>query len=182
MILITGIIYPVFVTGISQILFSKKANGSLIVIKDKVRGSGLIGQVFDSSYYFLPRPSASSYGTIPSAGSNLGPTSDSLRKLVIIRRKQFVSLNATADTLNIPSEMIFASGSGLDPHISPEAALLQLNRISKARSFDDDHKKQLMKLITEQTENRQIGIFGEKRVNVLLLNLKLDEMSVNNTK
>jgi K+-transporting ATPase ATPase C chain len=176
MTLLTGIIYPLLMTGIAQVSFPSKANGSLIMKEGKIVGSELIGQKFDSIVYFSSRPSAIGYNPIPSGASNYGPTSDTLKKLVGARRLLFAKMNSITDPLSIPKEMIFASGSGLDPHISPEAALLQVDRISKARQFDNNQKEKLLNKIKELTEAPQFLCLGEQRINVLLLNLELDKI------
>ena len=131
-------------TGMAQLSFPSKANGSLIMKDGKIIGSELIGQKFDSSIYFWSRPSAIGYNPVPSGASNYGPTSDTLKKLVNARRILFAKMNSITDPLSIPKEMIFASGSGLDPHISPEAAIMQVDRIAKARHFDDNQKEKLL--------------------------------------
>jgi potassium-transporting ATPase KdpC subunit len=174
--ILTGIIYPLFITGIAQLALPAKANGSLIMKDGKIIGSELIGQKFDSSIYFWSRPSAIDYNPIPSCGSNFGPTSEKLKKQVIDRRVSFVYNNSVSDTLKIPKEMIFASASGLDPHISPEAALLQTNRIVKARHLNELQKNQLNTLVNSLVKNPQFGIFGESRINVLELNLRTDSL------
>jgi potassium-transporting ATPase KdpC subunit len=174
--LLTGIIYPLFITGIAQLAFPAKANGSLIYKNNQVIGSELIGQQFDSAIYFSSRPSAISYNPLPSAGSNYGMTSDTLKKLFYARKKQFISFNNLDSNIVVPSEMLFASASGLDPHISPKAALLQVNRIAKARNFGTAKKSLLLDLINNNTEHLQFGLFGEERINVLLLNIELDKM------
>ncbi|MDD4921892.1 MAG: potassium-transporting ATPase subunit KdpC [Bacteroidales bacterium] len=173
---LTGFIYPLAITGIAQAVFPSQANGSLISRDHKMIGSKLIGQQFDSAGYFTSRPSAVSYNTLPSGGSNLGLTSTKLKRLVDERKNQFRDFNQLDRSTVIPSEMVFASASGLDPHISPEAALLQVNRIAKARRFGDFQKQQLVQAIHKQTEMPQFLCLGEKRVNVLLLNLKTDEI------
>lgn len=142
----------------------------------KIVGSELIGQKFDSSIYFWSRPSAIDYNPIPSGATNLGPTSDKLKKQVEERRILFVKMNSLADTSVIPKEMIFASGSGLDPHISPEGAMLQLNRVSTARNLDETKKQQIQQLIKNMTEKPQFSLFGETRINVFELNLALDNI------
>jgi|WetSurMetagenome_2_1015567.scaffolds.fasta_scaffold00156_3 potassium-transporting ATPase KdpC subunit len=179
MTILTGIIYPLLMTGIAQLFYPAKANGSLLFKDDKIIGSELIGQKFDSSIYFWSRPSATGYNPVPSGASNYGPTSDTLKKLVLARRVVFVKTNSIADTLTIPEEMIFASGSGLDPHISPEGAFLQTDRIIRARHFNSNQKEELLKDIKEMTEEHQFMFLGEKRINVLLLNLKLDKIDDN---
>lgn len=171
-----GIVYPLFITGIAQVVFPGKANGSLIIQDNKVIGSELIGQKFDSIIYFSSRPSAIDYNPLPSSGSNLGPTSSKLKQLVTDRAAQFIESNQPSASDNIPSEMLFASASGLDPHISPNAALLQVGRIVKARQLTDEQKQQLTKIINEQTELPQFFFLGETRINVLVLNLALDKL------
>jgi potassium-transporting ATPase KdpC subunit len=181
MIILTGIIYPVFMTGVAQITFPVKANGSLIMKDGKIIGSELIGQKLDSSIYFWSRPSAIDYNPIPSGASNLGPTSKVLKKQVTDRRILFASQNSITDTMAIPKEMIFASASGLDPHISPEAALMQVDRIAKVRNFSDTQKQKLMQSIKSLTEAPQFLCLGEKRINVLVLNLELNKFDKNIT-
>jgi potassium-transporting ATPase KdpC subunit len=176
MTILTGIIYPLFVTGLAQLGFHAKANGSLVMKDGKIAGSELIGQKFDSSIYFWSRPSATGYNAIPSGASNYGPTSDTLKKQVTARRFLFATKNSLTDLSIIPKEMIFASGSGLDPHISPEAALLQSERVATARNFNEAQRQKVQQLIRNMTEEPQFFLFGEERVNVLLLNLMLDEM------
>ena len=172
---LTGIIYPLLVTGIAQLAFPAKANGSLIVRNEKVIGSELLGQSFDSTAYFSSRPSAIAYQTMPSGGSNLGRTSIKLKVQVEARKKQFLTFNDLGNNTFVPSEMLFASASGLDPHISPEAAMLQVNRIAGVRHLNAVQKQQLIQLIEKQTEKPQFFCLGESRVNVLLLNLSLDD-------
>jgi K+-transporting ATPase ATPase C chain len=179
MTLLTGIIYPLLMTGIAQVLFPAKANGSLIKIDGKLIGSELIGQKFDSSIYFWSRPSAVDYNPIPSGASNFGPTSEKLKEQVSDRSKLFVSKNMITDTTTIPKEMLFASASGLDPHISPYTAIIQLDRVAKARNLNDEQKIQLRTVINSLSENAQFGIFGENRINVLKLNLKTDALFAN---
>jgi K+-transporting ATPase ATPase C chain len=184
MIILTGIIYPLLMTGIAQLSFPSKANGSLIKKDGKITGSELIGQKFDSIIYFWSRPSAIGYNPIPSGASNYGPTSDTLKKQVTARRAIFRKMNSIADEITIPKEMIFASGSGLDPHISPEAALLQVARIANARHFDNNQKEKLLLSIKDLTEAPQFLFLGEERINVLMLNLDLNkiEESISNKK
>ncbi len=180
--ILTGIIYPLLITGIAQLVFPAKANGSLIVKDNKIIGSELIGQQFDSTIYFSSRPSAISYNPLPSGGSNYGLTNSKLKNLVDERKKRFIAFNQLDSTTAIPSEMLFASASGLDPHISPKAALLQLDRIVKARNFNSDQKQSLEKIINELTELPQFRILGQTRINVLKLNLELDKIGQNTNK
>jgi K+-transporting ATPase ATPase C chain len=171
--LLTGVVYPLIVTGLAQIIFPQQANGSLIVRDGKVIGSGLIGQHFDDPKYFWSRPSATSpfpYNAAASSGSNLGPTNPVLIEAVKIR----VAALRAADPGNeapVPVDLVTASGSGLDPHISPAAALYQAKRVARARGLDEN---QVNELVARYTESRQFGFLGEPRVNVLKLNLALD--------
>jgi len=174
MTLLSGIVYPVVMTGIAQLSYPLKANGSLIKKDGKILGSELIGQKTDSSIYFSSRPSATGYNAIPSGASNYGPTSDTLRKLVTARRLSFGKLNSVTDILKIPNEMIFASGSGLDPHISVEAARMQVKRIVKVRNFNSSQEQKVIDLIDLHAEKPQFGLLGEERINVLQLNVALD--------
>jgi K+-transporting ATPase ATPase C chain len=170
---LTGIVYPLVVTGVAQLAFHHRANGSLVRRDDKVVGSELLAQRFTSDRYFWPRPSAGDYATVPSAASNNGPTSADLQKAVQERATAFRTANKlTADT-PVPADMVFASGSGLDPDISPEAARLQVARVAAARGLGED---QVNALVQECVEPPQWGVFGEPRVNVLLLNLTLDRL------
>ena len=176
MTILTGIAYPLFMTGVAQLTFPSKANGSLVMKNGKIIGSELIGQKFDSTIYFWSRPSAIGYNPIPSGASNYGPTSDTLKKQVAARRNLFATKNLMTDITAIPKEMIFASGSGLDPDISPEAALLQIERVAKARNFNEAQKQKLRQLITDETEGPQFFLFGEPRINVFELNLAVDNI------
>jgi len=174
---LTGIIYPLFVTGIAQLIFPGKANGSMIIKNNKVIGSELIGQQFDSSIYFSSRPSAISYNPLPSGGSNFGLTNAKLKHAVDSLTRQFISYNQLDSlTTIVPSEMVFASASGLDPHISPTAALLQVDRIAKARKFSDVQKQKLVQCVNDLTESPQFYCLGDERINVLLLNLEADKI------
>jgi potassium-transporting ATPase KdpC subunit len=176
MTILTGFTYPLLMTGIAQLCYPSKANGSLIMIEGKIKGSELIGQKFDSCIYFWSRPSATGYNPVPSGASNLGPTSDTLKKLTALRREFFLKMNSITDETPIPAEMIFASGSGLDPHISPEAALLQVDRVSRARNFNNTMKDKLINKIKDLTEEPQFLFLGEERINVLRLNIELNKI------
>jgi K+-transporting ATPase ATPase C chain len=171
--LITGLLYPLVVTGVAQVLFPRQANGSLIINDGKPVGSSLIGQPFDTPNYFWGRPSATSpfpYNAAASSGSNLGPTNDALMKAVQAR----IDSLKTADPDNplpLPVDLVTASGSGLDPHISPLSAAYQVKRVARARGMEEDVVRQF---VSQHTEGRQLGILGEPRVNVLALNLALD--------
>ncbi len=164
---ITGVAYPLIVTGIAQLAFRDQANGSLIFEKEKVVGSRLIGQAFSDPKYFWSRPSATSpmpYNGASSSGSNLGPTNPALRDAISERISKF-------EKRPVPTDLATASGSGLDPHISPAAAEYQIGRVAKARNAPEEKIRQL---VQKHTEGRQLGILGEPRVNVLELNLALD--------
>lgn len=171
--LITGVIYPLTVTGIGQLLFPAQANGSLVGDETQPIGSALLGQVNGDPRYFWPRPSATEYGTLPSGGSNLAPTSAALAELVTQRAADFRAAHGLSAGDPVPVEMLFASGSGLDPHVSPDAARLQAGRVAAARGLD---AARVVALVEEHVEGPQLGLLGEPRVNVLLLNLALDEL------
>ncbi len=173
---LTGIIYPLLVTGVAQVVFPSKAKGSLIIKDNTIIGSELIGQQFDSIIYFSSRPSAISYHPLPSGGSNYGLSNAKLKESVFQRKQEFISFNDMDSTAVIPAEMLFASASGLDPHFSKQAALLQVNRIVKARNFNASQKQKLLLLIKQLTEAPQFLVLGDERINVLLLNLELDKI------
>jgi K+-transporting ATPase ATPase C chain len=165
---LTGVLYPLIVTGIAQVAFNHQANGSLIEKDGKVVGSRLIGQPFSDPKYFWGRPSATSpmpYNGAASSGSNLGPTNPALKEAVEGRIK------ALGGPTPVPADLVTASSSGLDPHISPAAAQYQVARIAKARKLSEEKLRQLVR---RHTAGRQLGILGEPRVNVLELNLALD--------
>ena len=172
MTILTGILYPFLVTGLGQMIFPYRANGSLVALRGKIVGSDLIGQKFVSEKYFWPRPSAIDYNPLPSGGSNLGPTSVDLLTKVAERRK--LMEKAHPESRAVPSDLLFASGSGLDPHITPEAAKYQLERVGRARALDIEQKRILITLVEQYVEPPVFGIFGQPRVNVLRLNLALD--------
>ena len=177
--ILTGVIYPLIVTGMAQLVFNSKANGSLIEKDGIVAGSALIGQKFDTAIYFSSRPSATSYNPLPSGGSNLGLTNSRLRELSEQRRHQFIAFNNLDTLTSVPSEMLFASASGLDPHISLRSALLQYERISRVRRLNESQKAKLKELIYSLTEKKQLFCLGEPRINVLQLNLSLDNLTEN---
>lgn len=172
-----GLIYPIVITAIGQIIFPSKANGSLVLRNNKIVGSELIGQNFSDSIYFQQRPSAINYNPMPSGASNLALSSSLLSDQVKERRAGFLEENLLNKKVSVPSEMLFASGSGVDPDISVESAKLQLNRIIKARKLNTNRTETINNLIDSLAENIQFGVSGNKFVNVLMLNLKLDEQS-----
>jgi len=173
---LTGIVYPLVVTGIAQVLFPDRSNGSLVMSDGKPAGSELIGQAFSDPKYFWSRPSATApfaNNAAASSGSNLGPTNPALKDAV----RQRVDALRAADPGNaaaVPVDLVTASGSGLDPHISPAAARYQLARVARARGVSEER---VANLLSKATEGRQLGVLGEPRVNVLELNLMLDGKS-----
>jgi len=176
MTVLTGVIYPLFITLIGHSVFPHRSNGSMIVKDGKIVGSELIGQKFKSDVYFQSRPSAVDYNPMPSGGSNLSATSKTLQDNVARQQFVFDSINQLPQSTKIPDEMLCASGSGLDPHISVQAARLQANRILKLRHLAPSDQSKLTALIESFTEGRQLGFLGEERVNVLKLNIQLDNI------
>lgn len=170
MTILTGLFYTLFITGISQLLFSHRANGSIIANV----GSELIGQKFTSDKYFWSRPSAIDYNPLPSCGSNLSMVSQKLQDTSVTLTKYFALKNEISNDSQISNEMIFSSASGLDPHVSIQAVNFQVKRIAKVRQISEN---QIVDLIAKQKEGRQFFVLGEERVNVLLLNLELDKIS-----
>lgn len=170
---LTGLIYPGIVTGLCQMIFPKQANGSLVYKDGKVIGSQLIGQNFTRPGYFQPRPSAAGngYDATASGGSNLGPTSQKLVDRVKASADKFHKDNPNF-TGTIPADLLTASGSGLDPHLSPESADAQVERIAQARGASS---QDIRNLVAQLTESRDLAFLGEPRVNVLRLNQALDE-------
>ena len=168
---ITGALYPLLVTGVAQLVFPWQASGSLLGEEGAPVGSALLGQANADPRYFQPRPSATNYGTLPSGGSNLAPTSADLAAAVAQRAADFRAANGLSADAVLPTEMLFASGSGLDPHTSPDAARLQVGRVAAARGLDE---ATVAALVEEHVEGPQLGILGQPRLNVLLLNLALD--------
>ncbi len=171
---LTGAVYPLMVTGIAQIFFKEKANGSVVYKDGKIIGSKWIAQEFKEDKYFMARPSSGNYNAFPSGASNKGPTSADL-KVTVDQRKESLKEKFTIEN-NFPLDLIFASGSGLDPHISPNSTRLQIDKISLIRNFSVEQKLKLEQLVERMVEKRDWKILGEERVNVLLLNLELDKI------
>ena len=169
---VSGLLYPLFITGVAQFIFKDKANGSLIKLNGKVIGSELIGQKFTGHEYFHGRPSSISYTSSKSGASNLGPTS---KKLIKETQKNISAIrieNMLEDNVQIPPDLVLSSASGLDPDISIKSAELQIPRIAKERGISEER---IHKLISKHSEHRQFWILGNERVNVLKLNLALDK-------
>lgn len=177
MTVLTGIVYPLLITAFAKVFYPVESRGSLVLDRSgRIIGSALIGQAADSAKFFHPRPSAVNYQTIPSGASNYSWSENRLKNLVTDRRASFLRENGLSDTTRVPAEMLTASASGLDPHISPRAAFLQAGRIAQARHYSDHQRGELNALIAKMTEKPQYGVFGEERINVLLLNLELEEI------
>jgi K+-transporting ATPase ATPase C chain len=173
MTLLTGILYPAIVTGIAQVVFPRQANGTIISDGDKKVGSELIGQEFTDAKYFWGRPSATTpaYNSASSSGSNLGPTNPEQLKAVKERVEALRKAHPEMGDQPVPVDLVTASGSGLDPHISPAAAEYQVKRVAKNRGLGEDVVRELVK---QNTEGRTLGMLGEPRVNLLMLNRALD--------
>jgi K+-transporting ATPase ATPase C chain len=174
--LVTGIVFPVMMAGLAHVLFPYQAAGSLIRRDGRVVGSELIGQNFSAPGYFHGRPSAAGdkgYDATSSGGSNLGPTNKSLINTVSLRLKDLLEKNPDIKTAQVPTDIVTASGSGLDPEISPAGAKMQIPRVAKARGLSEDSLRALVKA---HTRTRWAGLIGEPGVNVLVLNLALDDL------
>jgi len=175
MVLITGIVYPVLITLIAQLTMPFHANGSLVMVNHKVIGSQLIGQKFESDKYFWGRPSASGYDPLFSGGSNLGQISRKLKTLVEERREYLLKANIGSSGI-IPSDLLYASGSGLDPHLTIEAVQFQKARIVKSRGGGESFDAKLQEKIDNLVERKKFGFIGVPYINVLELNIALDEI------
>jgi potassium-transporting ATPase KdpC subunit len=173
---ICGVIYPLAITGLSQIFFPYQANGSMLAYNDKLLGSELIGQQFNKPEYFWGRPSTINCNPMPSGASNLGPTSNKLKSIIQSRIDSISKYQNIPNVKEIPNDLLFASGSGVDPDISPEAVFFQLPRVVKYRNLDSAKTEKLINLIASCTENPQFGFLGMPKVNILKLNLKLNSM------
>ena len=169
---ITGLGYPLLITAIAQAAFKDQANGSLVTRDGKLVGSSLLAQQFTGPTYFWPRPSAGTYATVPSGASNLGPTSAALQTNVANNLKALRDSSKLPADAPVPSDLVFTSASGLDPHISPEGARFQVARVAAARGVPVE---KLSELLEKFVEPPQWGVFGQARVNVLMLNLALDQ-------
>jgi|CZKI01.1.fsa_nt_gi K+-transporting ATPase ATPase C chain len=175
--ILAGVLYPIAITILAQLAFPHQANGSLVESKGRLVGSALLAQQFTGTKYFWPRPSAATYGTGPTglnagSGSNFGPTSAQLQTNVRTNAKALRDAHKLPANAPVPADLVFASASGVDPHISPEAARFQIARVAAARGLGED---KVRALVDQYIEPRQWGFLGEARVNVLLLNLALDE-------
>lgn len=174
--LVTGVVYPAAITGIAAVVFPREAGGSRLMAGDTLRGSALIGQGFAAPRYFWPRPSATgpvAYNGAASGGSNLGPSNPLLHEAIAARVAALRAADSSR-TDPVPVDLVTASGSGLDPHISPAAAAYQVSRVATARGIPEDSVRTL---VAGCTEGRQFGVLGEPRVNVLRLNLALDGLT-----
>lgn len=173
---LTGIAYPLLVTGVSRLCFPRQAAGSLARQHGRVVGSELLAQGSTNVTRFWPRPSAAEFATVPSGASNHGPTSAALRQAIARRAAHWRRSHGLPDDAPVPAGLLLASGSGLDPHLSPEAARFQIARVATARQLDAPGRERLRRLVEAHVEPPQFGFLGEPRVNVLRLNLALDAL------
>jgi K+-transporting ATPase ATPase C chain len=173
MSLLTGLAYPFIITGISNIAMPQKAQGSLIISKDKVIGSALIGQMFSDPTYFHGRPSAleKAYDASNSGGSNFGPSNKKFLDEVAKKAQKVRNENGLGPAVPVPADLVLASASGLDPHTGVDAAMVQVKRVAKARGFDEP---QVQEMVQRRIEEAFLGFIGQKRINVLQLNIDLD--------
>ena len=171
--MLVGVAYPLVITAVAQLAFPHQANGSLVKRRGTIVGSELLAQQFTSAKYFWPRPSAGSYATVPSGASNLGPTSKKLQDNVMSLAAALRAAHHLPPDALVPADLVFTSSSGLDPHVSPEAARFQIARVAAARGLSETKVKALVEKFIEPP---QWGFLGEPRVNVLRLNLALDEL------
>lgn len=173
---LTGVAYPLLITGVAQFAFKDKANGSIVYQNEKPIGSTLIGQSFTSEKYFWPRPSAVGYNPVLSGASNLGPTSAKLRQQIEEYRKDFIQRNGLSSNAVVPAEMVTCSASGLDPHISPTAAMLQLDRVAKARNFNSRQRAKAEEIVRQLSLEKSQLTLGDARINVFELNLRINHL------
>lgn len=174
--LMTGVVYPLIVTLTARAVFPDQAGGSILTRNGTVVGSVLLAQSFTNTAWFWPRPSGADFATVPSGASNKGPTAEELKAAVGQRAAAFRAAHGLGPEARVPSEMLFASGSGLDPHMSPEAARLQIERVAEARHLTGQQKERLAGLVERLVEGPQLGFLGEPRMNILLLNLALEKL------
>lgn len=174
MTVLTGLAYPLAITAVAYFTVNHKAQGSIVYRDGKAVGSRLIAQKFEDSKYFWSRPSANDYNGLSSGGSNLGPTSAELKKKIQERQDAIIKSDSGIEKSKIPAELLFASGSGLDPHITPKTAEFQIDRIAKTRGLNADI---IAKLVKKKTNKPKWGFIGTQHVNVLELNMDLDEFS-----
>lgn len=176
LMILTGVIYPVGITAIAKVFFPYQAHGTIVERSGATVGSALLAQKFESPDYFHARPSECDFSATPSWASNRGPTSKMLKQAVQERAKKLLVDNGLSSDAAIPADLLFASSSGLDPHISPAAMYFQLDRVVRARGFTPGQKALLEALAAKFIEPPQFGFLGEPRVNVLLLNIAIDDL------
>jgi potassium-transporting ATPase KdpC subunit len=176
LVFLTGVAYPLLVTGLAQLFFHHQAEGSVVMVNGHAVGSELLSQKTEAARYFWPRPSADDYATVASGASNLGPGSDALKKAIADRAAMLRSTYGLTSNAPLPDDAVTTSGSGLDPHISPASARMQVDRVAQTRKFSAKQKNELTELVERHIESPQFGFLGEPRVNVLLLNLAVDQL------